>query len=222
MSSTYAVGSPRLWFGRGCGRAGNSGTVDWFATMTGRRGHRSGHQFAGWGMFGGPPPFGPPWASGGPGGRATKARRGDVRAAIIGVLAERSMNGYQVIQDIADRSGGAWKPSPGSIYPTLQQLEDEGLVVAEQDGSRRTYALTDDGRTYVVDHPDELAAPWDVITEPDDAGFKPLVGQVAAAMWQLMAVGSPDQQAKGRAALVELRRRLHAILAEGDDTGESA
>jgi DNA-binding PadR family transcriptional regulator len=221
MSSTYAMGAPGLWFARRC--EGQERTPqDWFAAMTGRRGHRSTHPFGGWGMFAPEPPFGPPWTGGGPGWRAPKARRGDVRAAILGVLADRSMNGYQIIQEIADRSGGVWKPSPGSVYPTVQQLEDEGLVRAqEEENGRRTFTLTDDGRAYVAEHPDELAAPWQTIGQADeeDDGFKPLIGQVAAAMWQLMAVGSPEQRARGREALVELRRKLHAILATGDDEG---
>ena len=148
-----------------------------------------------------------------------KARRGDVRAAILAVLAEQPMNGYQIIQEIAERSGGAWKPSPGSIYPTLQQLEDEGLVRAETDNGRRTFTLTDDGRAYVAEHADEVAAPWQTLGEtPDDDGLKPLIGQVGAAVWQIMAVGSPEQQAQGREALVELRNRLYAILSTDDET----
>jgi DNA-binding PadR family transcriptional regulator len=153
--------------------------------------------------------------------RATKARRGDVRAAILAVLAEQPMNGYQLIQEIAARSGGAWKPSPGSIYPTLQQLEDEGLVSADVDAGRRVFTLTEQGQTYVSEHPDEVEAPWQGMGETAaDAGeVKPLIGQVAAAVWQIMAVGTPEQQAKGREALVELRRKLYAILAEDDDSG---
>jgi hypothetical protein len=108
-----------------------------FAAMTGRRSHHGQHPFgAQGGMFGGPV-FGPPWGPGGPRGwRGPKARRGDVRAAILAALAEQSLNGYQIIQEIAERSGGAWKPSPGSIYPTLQQLEDEGLVRSDAERSR--------------------------------------------------------------------------------------
>ena len=120
----------------------------------------------------------------------------------------------------AERSGGAWKPSPGSIYPTLQQLEDEGLVRAETDNGRRTFTLTQDGRTYVAEHAEEVAAPWQTLggETADDDGLKPLIGQVGAAVWQIMAVGSPEQQAQGREALVELRNRLYAILSTDDET----
>jgi DNA-binding PadR family transcriptional regulator len=130
------------------------------------------------------------------------------------------MNGYQLISQIAERSGGAWKPSPGSIYPTLQQLEDEGLVRAETDGARRTYVLTEDGRTYVAEHADEVAAPWAAMTEGNDGNdIRPLIGQIAAAVWQIASVGTPEQQRRGREALADLRRRLHTILAE-DETKE--
>ena len=182
-----------------------------------RAGHRpgawTGHGFGGPG-FGGPGFGGPPWARG---MRGPKARRGDVRAAILSVLSEQPRNGYQVIQEIAERTGGAWKPSPGSIYPTLQQLEDEGLVVQVDDGGRKAYALTDDGRDYVATHPDELAAPWASMSDTEtDGDLRPLLGQVGAAMWQVMAVGTPEQQAAAKDAIVDLRKTLYGILADGD------
>ncbi|MFI5713966.1 PadR family transcriptional regulator [Kribbella sp. NPDC051620] len=198
------------------------------AAMTGQRSRRGGqqtfggHPFGGqnpWGMFGGPP-----WAGGSRGfSRGPKARRGDVRAAILAVLAEQPMNGYQIIQEVAERSGGAWKPSPGSIYPTLQQLEDEGLVTADAATGRRTFTLTDEGRAYVAEHADEVSAPWEAMSAQDDDenGLKPILGQVATAMWQIMAAGSADQQAKARDALITLRRTLYSILADDDDGDRS-
>jgi DNA-binding MarR family transcriptional regulator len=133
------------------------------------------------------------------------------------------MNGYQIIQEIATRSGGVWKTSPGSIYPTLQQLEDEGLVRVETDAGRRAYTLTDEGRAYVTEHADEVSAPWQAMSEAgeDHDGFKPLIGQVAGAVWQIVATGSPEQQAKGREALVEFRRKLYSILAEDDSAPDN-
>ena len=92
--------------------------------------------------------------------RGPKVRRGDVRAAILDMLKDEPMNGYQLISQIAERSGGAWKPSPGSVYPTIQQLEDEGLVEADDERGRRTLRLTDEGRRYVEEHADELAETW--------------------------------------------------------------
>lgn len=154
------------------------------------------------------------------GRRGPRVRRGDVRAAILGVLAEEPMNGYQIIQQIAERTDGAWKPSPGSIYPTLQQLEDEGLVFADESAGRRSFALTDDGRSYVSRHPEEMEAPWKAFEDVGDEGdVRPLIGQVAAAAWQIMAVGTAEQQERGREALVELRRKLYGILAEDDEDG---
>ncbi len=113
------------------------------------------------------PDFGPgPWMRhGGPRGmRGPRARRGDVRAAALALLSEQPMNGYQIIQEISERSGGVWRPSPGSVYPALQQLEDEGLIRAEaSDGGRRAYQLTDEGTAYAQAHSAELKAPWDVV-----------------------------------------------------------
>lgn len=204
MTWTYAAAPGWRWLER------EAKLSEWLAEMTGKTGHRGKHAFGTWAMWGGPQ-WGPMWS----GPRAPKARPGDVRAAILAVLAEAAMNGYQIIQQIAERSGGAWKPSPGSIYPTLQQLEDEGLVTADAESGRRTYRLTDEGRTYVAEHPDEVAAPWAAMTETSSGDdIRPLIGQIATAVWQIASVGTAEQQAKGRAALADLRRRLHAILAD--------
>jgi DNA-binding PadR family transcriptional regulator len=225
----YAMGSPWLRFGFDCGSAAERSEReqrfrDWWAEMSGKTqsGRRSappwaGHGFGGPG-FGGPGFGGPPWARG---MRGPKARRGDVRAAILSVLSDQPRNGYQVIQEIAERTGGGWKPSPGSIYPTLQQLEDEGLVAQLTDGGRKAYALTDEGRDYVANHPDEMAAPWAAMTDTDtDGDLRPVLGQVAAAMWQVMAVGTAEQQAAAKEAIVELRKTLYGILADGT-TGDA-
>ncbi|GAA2793725.1 PadR family transcriptional regulator [Kribbella solani] len=220
--SAYAAGWPWAQFTRHCSTFDE--IIDELrAAMTGRRTHQGHQQKYGpqWGMFGGGQMFGPPWGPP-PRWRGPKARRGDVRAAILAVLAEQPMNGYQIIQEIAERSGGVWKPSPGSIYPTLQQLEDEGLVTADAEAGRRTFRLTDEGRTYVGEHQDEVSAPWEAMSAPggdDENGFRPVLGQVATAMWQIMATGTPEQQAKARDAVGELRRKLYGILAE-DDAGE--
>jgi DNA-binding PadR family transcriptional regulator len=125
------------------------------------------------------------------------------------VLAEQPMNGYQIIQEITERSDGMWKPSPGSIYPTLQQLEDEGLARTEVQEGRRTFQLTDEGRAYVDSHADEMAAVWEAMSPSgdDDADdVRPLIGQAAAA-----------QKARAREVLAETRRTLYGILADGDD-----
>ncbi|MFC0627897.1 PadR family transcriptional regulator [Kribbella deserti] len=218
--SAQTVGWPWQQLARDCSLVAEL-KKEWLA-MSGRRGHGA-HPFGGpWDMFGGPAGWagGPPgWAGGPRGWRGQKARRGDVRAAILAVLAEQPMNGYQIIQEVAERSGGAWKPSPGSIYPTLQQLEDEGLVTADAGPGRRTFTLTDEGRAYVAEHADEVRAPWEAMTAPadDDNGLKPLLGQVGTALWQIHASGTPDQQARARRALADLRRTLFGILADDDD-----
>lgn len=208
---------------------GNAGA--WFSEGRGRGRH---HGFGGhrgmppWEMFfgpGGTPPFpwGPPGKGRGP-WRGPKARRGDVRAAILAVLNEQPRNGYQIIQEIAERSGGIWKPSPGSVYPTLQQLEDEGLVRVAESAGRRTFELTDDGRAYVAEHADETSAPWESMSaaydDGDDLGLRPVLGQVASAMWQIMATGTDEQRARARDALADLRRRLYSILSEDDREGD--
>lgn len=216
--SAHTVGWPWQQLARDCSFIEDV-KKEWLA-MSGRRGHGH-HPFgAQWGMFGGPM-FGPTGGPGGPRGwRGPKARRGDVRAAILAVLAEQPTNGYQIIQEIAERSGGAWKPSPGSIYPTLQQLEDEGLVTADAETGRRTFTLTDEGRAYVAEHADEVSAPWEAMSasaEDDDNGLKPLLGQVGTALWQIHAAGTPDQQVRARKALADLRRTLFGILADDDD-----
>lgn len=169
----------------------------------------------------------PPWVAGlfgtahGRAGRGPKVRRGDVRAAILDVLSTEPMNGYQVINQIAERTGGAWKPSPGSVYPTMQQLEDEGLIESTTVNGRRQSTLTGAGRDYVDAHPDEMAATWRPFAddaEEDDtvSDLKPAVGQVMGALWQVTTTGSPEQQAEAAKILAETRRKLYGLLADGD------
>jgi DNA-binding PadR family transcriptional regulator len=176
----------------------------------------------------GPPGFGPMAFASWPGEpkfhRSRRVRRGDVRAAALSLLAEEPRNGYQIIQEIAERSGGVWQPSPGSVYPALQQLEDEGLIQAETpEGGRRRYALTSEGREYVDTHADEVRAPWDEVASSvgsDAIELRNLVGQVAIAAMQVVRVGSEDQLAQARKILVNARRGLYAILAAEDEPGE--
>jgi DNA-binding PadR family transcriptional regulator len=220
--SAYSAGWPWQHFARNCSTFDDI-KEELRAAMTGRRTHHGHQQFGGpWGMFGGGQMFAPPWGPP-PRWRGPKARRGDVRAAILAVLAEQPMNGYQLIQEIAERSGGVWKPSPGSIYPTLQQLEDEGLVTADAEVGRRTFTLTEEGRAYVAEHQDEVSAPWEAMSAPaddDQNGLKPMLGQVATAMWQILSTGTSEQQAKARDAVSELRRKLYGILADDNDDQE--
>ena len=153
--------------------------------------------------------------------RPSRARRGDVRAAILDVLAVEPLNGYQVIQQIAERSGGAWRPSPGSVYPTISQLEDEGLVVADQERGR-TLRLTPEGETYVAEHPEELAAVWASFDEepvadaPDLSVLKSEMGQLVSAAWQIVTSGTDQQRTDAMAVLIETRRKLYGLLADED------
>src|SRR5438046_760127 len=136
----------------------------------GRRGVRGRHGFSGAPFeFGGGHAFGG-WGRG-PRGRGRKARRGDARTAALLLLAEEPRNGYQIMQEIEERSEGLWRPSPGSVYPALQQLEDEGLIRAEESEGRRTFQLTDAGRAYVEAHKDEISAPWEAVSGSVDEGM---------------------------------------------------
>jgi len=197
------------------------GKFEWDSGWTG--GPRGGHSSWSGHRHGGPPP----WVAGllglaqGAGSRSPKVRRGDVRSAILDVLAVEPMNGYQIIQQIAERTSGAWKPSPGSVYPTVQQLEDEGLVEGVDGAGRRMLRLTEEGRRYVEEHPDELAATWRPFDEDADGDdpspdLKPVIGQVMSAVWQVMTSGTRQQQAEAAEILADTRRRLYGLLADGD------
>jgi DNA-binding PadR family transcriptional regulator len=172
------------------------------------------------------PPVPPGWGPPGQWGRPTpKVKRGDVRAAALSLLAEGPRNGYQIIQEIAERSGGLWRPSPGSVYPALQQLEDEGLIRADESGGRKLFHLTDEGRGYVAEHPDELAAPWEAVagTVNDDAmELHALMGQLHMAVGQVTHAATTEQLAAVRKVLAGTRRAIYRILAEDGDEDDAA
>ena len=158
---------------------------------------------------------------GGPGRRGgRRQRRGDVRAAVLVLLEEQPRNGYQLIQELAERSNDAWRPSPGSIYPVLQQLEDEGLVEGSTVGTGRTYALSAAGRTLVTEQRELLGKPWESADIAFSDGARELMGtarQVAMAARQVLIAGSTSQVGRASAILVDARRALYGILAEGDE-----
>ena len=163
--------------------------------------------------------FGPPH----PGrrrGRRRGGRGGDVRAAALLLLAEQPAHGYQLIQEIAERSDGAWTPSPGSIYPVLQQLEDEGLIEFDRIDGRKTATLTADGTSYVEEHREELGTPWEDATRADEKtavreASEALKGFVVA--WrQVMHTGTPAQQTRATAVLDDARRSMYGILADDE------
>lgn len=144
---------------------------------------------------------------GGPG----RMRRGDVRTAVLAVLAEQSGHGYEIMQALEEKTGGAWRPSPGSIYPTLQQLEDEGLVTSSERDAKRVYELTDDGRAETERRLDEAGGPpWDA-EAPD---FRTAIKGLVLAYRQVMAAGGPDQRHRANEILLDARRQLYRLLAE--------
>ncbi|MEO3885674.1 PadR family transcriptional regulator [Nonomuraea sp. B5E05] len=240
MSSAQAAGGP--WPGareyKRAAREAFRAMSDAFEQMGGHhhrggphehrhRGRRGGPGFPfdfGRGPWGGPGGPGGPWGGGhrGWGGRGRKAKRGDVRAAILALLSEEPRNGYQIIQEIAERSEGGWKPSPGAVYPALQQLTDEGLVISEEHEGRKAYRLTQEGSAYVETHADEVRAPWDEMRPDIDdntADLWHIARQSAFAMMQILQTGSDAQIREARKTLVETRRKLYQILAD-DEPGE--
>ncbi len=172
--------------------------------------------------FGGPGPFGPGF--GGPGhrgrgrGRGRRTARGDIRLAVLALVAEQPRHGYEIIQEIAERSGGAWRPSPGSVYPTLSQLQDEGLVSVEKAEGRRIVSLTEAGTTYVAEHREELDKVWESVNDDsDDDGARALfeqLHQLHAAAQQVAATGTPEQIATASASVTEARKAIYRLLAE--------
>ncbi|HEX4213258.1 MAG TPA: PadR family transcriptional regulator [Candidatus Dormibacteraeota bacterium] len=167
-------------------------------------GGRGGFAFGGpWGHGQFRPPFGP------------RARRGDVRAAIISLLKERPMHGYEMIGELESRTNGVWRPSPGSVYPTLQLLEDQGLVASQEVEGKRTFSLTEAGTEEAGRVGGQ--APWEHLAEGQgDAGFQlgSSIRQLTVAAMQVAQAGSEQQQQRAMELLNETRRRLYAMLGE--------
>jgi DNA-binding PadR family transcriptional regulator len=179
----------------------------------GEGGH--GHGRGGSGHRGFRGPFGPHGHGGGFGGPGGgRARRGDVRAAVLRLLVEQPMHGYQIIQELSARSGGAWSPSAGSVYPTLQLLADEGLVVAEEANGKKVFSLTEAGIAAVAETADQ-PAPWDEVAEGDTAtGLRDATAALMPAIMQIGKNGSADQRTRAAAVLNNARKELYALLAE--------
>jgi DNA-binding PadR family transcriptional regulator len=158
-----------------------------------------------------------------------RARRGDVRTAVLALLAERSMHGYEMIQEITQRSGGVWRPSPGSVYPTLQLLADEGLVTVEEGGGKRLYALTDAGRTEAGKQGD--TPPWEQVADNTDPALGDLhavlgevtvaAGQVAQAAYRMDTERSAKVASEATRILTEVRQKLYLLLADPGTPAES-
>jgi DNA-binding PadR family transcriptional regulator len=184
-----------------------------------RSGRGDWERHAAFGPWG--PPFEPPggpWGFRGRGRGRGRARRGNVRAAILALLAERPMHGYEMIQELANRTSGMWQPSPGSIYPALQLLEDEGLITSQQTEGKRLFSLTDAGRAESERQPSDQA-PWEEVTEgvnPAMFDLRRAIFQVGAAVMQVVHAGSESQQAQALEILTDTRRRLYSILAQDE------
>ncbi len=171
---------------------------------------------------GGPGGFGPRWR------RGRRIRRGDVRAAILLLVEEAPRNGYQIMQELESRSGGVWRPSPGSVYPALQLLADEGLIRSEtREGSTdggNVFELTDAGRSHVEEHRERFGSPWEQAGAGVPEGMRELgglLGQVAVAVRQVMHAGTEAQVAAASQLLAETRRSLYRVLAD-DETPPKA
>jgi DNA-binding PadR family transcriptional regulator len=174
------------------------------------------------GPFSGPGPFGR-----GPRGRGRgRARRGDVRLAVLRLLAEEPSNGYQLMQAIEQRSDGRWRPSPGSMYPTLAQLEDEGFIRKIDGSNPRLVEITDAGRSHLESRAGE-PAPWEPQDEAGEDALSelgPVIMGLGKAAWQVASVGDAEQRSRAVELLAEARRALYRILAEepeGDDGTDS-
>ena len=180
-----------------------------------------------WEWHGGASGPGGPWGAWWPGGpssspRGPKAGRGDVRAAILALLQEGPRNGYQIMSEIEERSDGAWRPSPGAVYPALQQLADEGLIEAEESAGRRAYSLTDEGRRYLEENPEMARAAWETMAQDEPGEVPGLFVQAArlgGTIVQVAHAGTPEQVLAAEELLEQTRRRMYQILAE-DDGGE--
>jgi DNA-binding PadR family transcriptional regulator len=176
---------------------------------------------AGWAGF---------WPGGPPGtaqrARGPKAGRGDVRAAILALLREGPRNGYQIMSDIEERSNGAWRPSPGAVYPALSALADEGLIEAEESAGRRQYQLTDAGREYVERNPGKARGAWESQEQQEAWEVPGLFSEAArlgGAIVQVARAGNAEQVRDAEQALERARRTLYRILAdEDDDAGSGA
>jgi DNA-binding PadR family transcriptional regulator len=176
------------------------------------------------------PPGAPGWGGGGPdfggfggfgggrghhGSRGRGSRRGNVRAAILALLVERPMHGYEMIQELDQRTGGVWRPSPGSVYPTLQLLEDEGLIKSEESGGRRAYTLTEAGRAEATTA--AANAPWAEFSEETVSSMhdtRDAIGGIMMALKQIGFERDREQWTRAVEVLSETKRKLYAILAD--------
>ncbi|MEF2977414.1 PadR family transcriptional regulator [Subtercola sp. YIM 133946] len=191
--------------------------------MRGPHGHRGGGfggasagfgpgAGAGFGFGHGGPGFGPGFGPRGP----RRAGKGDIRSVILSLLGEGPSNGYGLIKAIAERTGGTWRPSPGSVYPTLQQLVDEELIVAKGDGRRTEFELTEAGTAYLAEHADEITKAWEATPgrSQSDTAFFESVGKLMGVVQQFRHSATDAQRTAAAEKLDDARRALYLILAD--------
>lgn len=179
------------------------------------------------GSHGGPPWAEFPWAGAMEqrffdrawGGRGRRMRRGDVRGEILSALLDGPAHGYEVIRRLEEKSGGMWRPSPGSVYPTLQMLEDAGTVRASEQDGRRTYELTDEGRAEAEEAARNGTAgdeggPWGGPEAEGRGAIKSAMIQMHMAARQVAMSGTEDQVDRAATVLRQARQALYHILAE--------
>ena len=210
--ASYAAPHGRCHHKEHGGRGGHRAMFpEFLAMMGGGRGPGFGGPPGGFGFGRGG--FGP----GGPGHRGgRRARRGDIRGAILLLLAEEPRNGYGLMQVIEERSGGIWRPSPGSVYPALSQLEDEGLVRATEHDGRKSFTLTDEGTAHVEEHRERIGTPWETVGEGASSELHELrqaIAALAAAAMQVAQTGTKEQLGEAKSLLEEARRGLYRLLA---------
>ncbi len=164
--------------------------------------------------------FGSGWVMGGPGGQGPwgagpKVGRGDVRLAILFLLSEEPMHGYQMMQELAERSDGMWRPSPGSVYPTLQQLEDEGLIEVAESSGKRVFSLTEQGHAYLESQTEP--APWEQFVSGGHdqyVGLRDAALQLGAALIQVASSGHENQVAAAKDIVADAKAKVYEILKE--------
>jgi DNA-binding PadR family transcriptional regulator len=142
-----------------------------------------------------------------------RARRGAIKGSVLRLVAERPMHGYELITEFEERSGGRWRPSPGSVYPVLAHLEDEGLVRAVDDDGRRRYEVTDAGRSWLDEHGDDAGLPWERWSPGGRGDLRRLGGEIFGQLRQLGRFGSAAQLERAREILARTRQELYEVLA---------
>lgn len=195
----------------------------WARRKGGLMGHR--HENSAERSRGGRPDRGDHPRRGGHGGGGQRARRGAVPRAILALLDERPMHGYELITEMSDRSGGRWQPSPGTIYPALNRMEERGLIEAEEVDGKRRFSVTDSGRSRLAEFAesrgDDARPPWDEPGASRRGDLRGLMAELAGQGRQIGRFGTPEQADAARAVLEDAKRKLYGILAESPPGGDT-